>query len=152
MFDALQLGAMPIDIKHDLKHCFAWKFRGVVAALSRAAPGVAEASLHTAPEVAEASLHAAPSSILAASTNRAVWASLHAATSEEASRERADSNGEALEIVFVQKATRRSGNCEHRCRRSAWLFHGCVMRRSGWWGASRVYKCSCGQSAQQFRD
>ena len=68
VFDALKLGAMPKDIKHDLKHGFASRLQGVV-----------EASLHTAPGVAEAPLHAAPSSILAASANQAVQASLHAA-------------------------------------------------------------------------
>jgi hypothetical protein len=139
--DALKLGVMSIDIKHDLKHCFAWKLRGVV-----------EASLHAALGVAEASLHAAPSSILAASTNQAVRASLHAAPSEEASREKDDSNGEALEIVCLEKATRRSRNCEHSCMRCALLFHGCVMRRSSWRGTSTVCVCSCGQSVQQFRD
>ena len=86
------------------------------------APGVADASLHTAPGGAEASLHTALSSILAASTNQAVGASLHAAPSEEASREKDDSNGEALEIFCLEKARRRSRNCEHSCMRCALLF------------------------------
>jgi len=102
--DASKLDAMPIDIKHYLKHCFAWKLRGVAEASLHAAPGTAEASLHTAPGAAEASLHTAPSSILAASTNQAVGASLRAAPSEEASREKDDSNGEASEFVFLKKA------------------------------------------------
>ena len=65
--------------------------------------GLPRHQLHTASGAAEASLHAAPSSIMAASTNRAVLASLHAAPAEEASRERDDSNGEALEIVVPQE-------------------------------------------------
>ena len=76
--DALKLSATLVDIKHDLRHCFASKLRGA----------------------AEASLQAAPSSILAGSTNRAVGASLHAASSQEGSKESHDSEGEALEIVF----------------------------------------------------
>ena len=80
---------MRIDIRHDLKHCFASKIRGA-----------AEASLHAAPGAAEASLHAAPSSILAASTDWAAPASSHTSPSVGASREGNDSNGEALEIVF----------------------------------------------------
>ena len=87
--DALKLGAMRCDIRHDLKHCFASKIRGA-----------AEASLHAAPGAAEASLHAAPSSILAASTDWAAPASSHTSPSVGASREGNDSNGEALEIVF----------------------------------------------------
>ena len=101
--DALKLGAMRCDIRHDLKHCFASKIRGA----------------------AEASLHAAPSSILAASTDWAAPASSHTSPSVGASREGNDSNGEALGIVFLMKATRRSEEsrhrtCEHSCRRSAW--------------------------------
>ena len=112
--DALKLGAMRCDIRHDLKHCFASKIRGA-----------AEASLHAAPGAAEASLHAAPSSILAASTDWAAPASSHTSPSVGASREGNDSNGEALETVFLMKATRRSEEsrhrtCEHSCRRSAW--------------------------------
>ena len=38
--------------------------------------------------------------MLAGSTNRGVGASLHAAPSQEASKESHDSDGEALEIVF----------------------------------------------------
>ena len=87
--DALKLGAMRCDIRHDLKHCFASKIRGA-----------AEASLHAAPGAAEASLHAAPSSILAASTDWAAPASSHTSPSVGASREGNDSDGEALEIVF----------------------------------------------------
>ena len=87
--DALKLGAMRRDIRHDLKHCFASKIRGA-----------AEASLHAAPGAAEASLHAAPSSILAASTDWAAPASSHTSPSVGASREGNDSDGEALEIVF----------------------------------------------------
>ena len=98
VFDGLKLGAMPIDIKDDMKHCFVWNLRGA-----------AEASLRAAPGAAEASLCAAPSSILAASTNRAVRASLQAAPSEEASRERDDSNGEALEIAFPQQGDGGAG-------------------------------------------
>ena len=66
VWDALKLGAMRLDIRHDLKHCFASKIRGM-----------AETSLHAAPGAAEASLHTAPSSIQAASTDWAAPASSH---------------------------------------------------------------------------
>ena len=72
--------------------------------------------------------------------------------SEEASKEKDDSKGEASDIVFLKKATRRSRNCEHSCMRWALLVHGCARKRSGWWGTCRVCMCSGRQSVQQFRD